>query len=348
MLITRHTKVLLALLLSISALPLAAADELTISRLSGLVEITAKGKVIATQLGAKVASPLKVVTGADGSVRLEHDSAALDIGPNSIVVLPKSSNSTLDKIEQQIGRVLYSVKPRKTRPLVVETPYLVSVVKGTTFSIAVENETATIALLEGSLLISGNGVEEEVLLAPNQKATRARGERVISVTSVETTPPALPPQANAAAPVQAPQAPDAVIFASDTSIASDLANITAAYAARATPAPQPPPTIPPAPEPNPTPAPDSPTPMPEPEPTPEVPAPDPEPMPQPEPQPGPQPEPQPQPVPGEDLDDGDNSGPGNADDNDGHGDDDDGDDDSNPALTPTLPALTPTLPTAVP
>ena len=255
MLITRHTKVLLALLLSIAGLPLAAADELTISRLSGSVEITAKGKVIATQLGAKVASPLKVVTGTDGSVRLEHDSAALDIGPNSIVVLPKSSNSTLDKIEQQIGRVLYSVKPRKTRPLVVETPYLVSVVKGTTFSIAVENETATIALLEGSLLISGNGVEEEVLLAPNQKATRAHGERVISVTSVETTPPALPPQANAAAPVQAPQAPDAVLFASDTSIASDLADITAAYADRATPAPQPPPTIPTAPGPNPTPAP---------------------------------------------------------------------------------------------
>jgi hypothetical protein len=343
MLITRHTKVLLALLLSIAGLPLAAADELTISRLSGSVEITAKGKVIATQLGAKVASPLKVVTGTDGSVRLEHDSAALDIGPNSIVVLPKSSNSTLDKIEQQIGRVLYSVKPRKTRPLVVETPYLVSVVKGTTFSIAVENETATIALLEGSLLISGNGVEEEVLLAPNQKATRAHGERVISVTSVETTPPALPPQANAAAPVQAPQALNAVIFASDTSIASDLADITAAYAARATPAPQPPPTIPPPPEPNPTPAPELPTPMPEPEPTPEVPAPDPQPEPQPEPQPDP-----------DDLDDGDNSGPGNADDdgdnsgpgntddgNEGHGDDDDADDDSNPALTPTLPPVAP-------
>ena len=347
MLITRHTKVLLALLLSIAALPLAAADELTISRLSGSVEITAKGKAIATHVGAKVASPLKVVTGADGSLRLEHESAALDIGPNSVVILPKSSNSTLDKIEQQIGRVLYSVKPRKTRPLVVETPYLVSVVKGTTFSIAVENETATIALLEGSLLISGNGVEAEVLLAPNQKATRARGERVISVTSVETTPPALPPQANAAAPVQASQPLDAVIFASDTSIASDLADITAAYAAaRATPAPQPPPTIPPppAPEPNPTPAPEPPTPMPEPEPTPEVPT------------PAPQPEPQPEPGPGEDddRDDDDNSGPGNSDDdednsgpgnsddgNSGHGDDDDGDDESNPEVTPTLPPVVP-------
>jgi outer membrane biosynthesis protein TonB len=346
MLITRHTKVLLALLLSIAGLPLAAADELIISRLSGSVEITTKGKAIATQLGAKVASPLKVVTGADGSLRLEHDSAALDIGPNSVVILPKSSSSTLDKIEQQIGRVLYSVKPRKTRPLVVETPYLVSVVKGTTFSIAVENETATIALLEGSLLISGNGVDEEVLLAPNQKATRAHGERVISVTSVETAPPPSPPQANTAAPVPASQPLDPVIFASDTSIASDLADITAAYAGRATPAPQPPPTIPPPP------APEPPAPMPEPEPTPEVPAPDPEPAPQPEPQP------EPQPIPGEDddRDDDDNSGPGNSDDDDddnsgpgnsdddgnnGHGDDDDDDDDGNPAVTPTLPPVMP-------
>ena len=328
MLNTRHIKVLLALLLSIAGVPLAAADELTISRLSGSVEITAKGKAIAAQVGTKVASPFKVVTGADGSLRLEHTSAALDIGPNSVVILPKSSNSTLDKIEQQIGRVLYSVKPRKTRPLVVETPYLVSVVKGTTFSIAVENDTATIALLEGSLLISGNGVDEEVLLAPNQKATRAHGERVISVTSVETTPPPIPPQANTAAPIPASQPLDTVILASDTSIASDLADITAAYTARPTPAPQPAPTIPP-------PAPEPP-PMPEPEPTPEVPTPDPEPMPQPEPQPEPEPEPEPEPAPGDnDDDDNDNSGPGNSDDddddgNDGHGDDDDDDDDSNP------------------
>jgi hypothetical protein len=339
MLITRHAKVLLALLLSIAGLPLAAADELTISRLSGSVEITAKGKVTAAQMGAKVASPLKVVTGADGSVRLEHDSAALDIGPNSVVILPKSSSSTLDKIEQRIGRVLYSVKPRKTRPLVVETPYLVSVVKGTTFSIAVENEAATIALLEGSLLISGNGVDEEVLLAPNQKATRAQGERVISVTSIQTTPPASPPQANTAVPVRAAEPLEAVIFASDTSIASDLADITAAYAARATPVPQPPPTIPPPP------APEQPTPLPEPEPTPEVPAPDPEPMPEPEPGPGEDDDrdDDDNSGPGNSDDDDDNSGPGNSDDdgNEGHGDDDDGDDDSNPALTPTLPPVVP-------
>lgn len=330
MLITRRAKVLLVLLLNIAVLPLAAADELTIVRLSGAVEITAKGKVIASHIGAKVPSPLKVVTGADGSLRLEHESAALDIGPNSVVILPKSSKSALEKIEQQIGRVLYSVKPRKARPLVVETPYLVSVVKGTTFSIAVENETATIALLEGSLLISGNGVDEEVLLEPNQKATRTRGERVISVTSVDTSAPSSLPQANTSAPIQASQPLDTVILASDTSIASDLADITAAYTARATPTPQPPPTIPPSP-------------LPETQPTPDLPSPDPVPT--------PQPEPQPEPNPGEDDDnsgpgngdvDEDNSGPGNSDDgNDGHGDDDDGDDDSNPAVTPPLPPVVP-------
>lgn len=335
--ITRHFPLPLALLLSIAAPSLAAAaDELTIARLSGSVEISAKGKPLGTRVGTKLAAPLKVVTGEDGSVRLEHASTALDIGPNSVVVIPNSSRSTLDKIQQQVGRVLYSVKPRKTRPLVVETPYLVSVVKGTTFSVAVENETATIALLEGSLLISGNGVDEDVLLAPNQSATRAQGERVISVTTVDATPPALPPQANMPAPLPASAPLDPGTFASNASnamVASDLADITAAYTSRAMPAPQPTPTIPPpTPGPDTTPAPPAPTPVP----------PAPEPIPQPDTVPG----------PGEDDDsdygddDDDNSGPGNADDddddgNDGHGDDDDSDDDSNPAVTPTLPPVAP-------
>jgi hypothetical protein len=323
---------ILAALLSMTGVHAAAAEQITIARLSGTVQLSEGGKSIAPRLGLKMSLPLRVQTGGDGNVRLEHSGASLDVGPDSIVVIPggKQSTSALEKIQQQLGRVLYSVKPRKTQPLVVETPYLVSVVKGTTFSIAVDERSTAVALLEGSLQISGPGVDQGVLLAPNQTAIRDRDSRSISVTTIETSAPPLPPQA--AAPSSPMTSPVALAhqeqIGSHTGASQDLSAITAAYVDRRASAPQPP-TVPqpqpqPEPQPAPQPAPDSePESPPQPEP---VPSPDPSPAPEPQPDPSPAPVPQPD----DDHDYDDDSDDDDDDGNSGHGNDEDDKDDSNP------------------
>jgi len=332
--IARRVGLILAASISMTAIPAVAADQtaehITIARLSGSVQLSENGKSIAPRLGLKLSLPLRVQTSSDGNVRLEHAGASLDIGPDSTVVVPRGEQSTsaLEKIQQQIGRVLYSVKPRKSRPLVVETPYLVSVVKGTTFSIAVDDSSASVALLEGSLQISGPGVDEDVLLAPNQTATRERDSRAITVTKIETSAPPMPPQAGVqTAPFAAPRGMEPVGSLDNQGLQTqDLSAITAAYVDRRAPTPT-------QPEPQPQPQP-GPVPGPQPQPDP-APVPQPEPQPEPQPQPVPEPEtpsqpPAPQPEPDDDHHDDDDRDDDDEDGNNGHGDDDGGKDNSNP------------------
>jgi hypothetical protein len=333
--IARRVGLIFAASISMTAIPAVAAEQsaehITIARLSGSVQLSENGKSIAPRLGLKLSLPLRVQTSSDGNVRLEHAGASLDIGPDSTVVVPRGeqSASALEKIQQQIGRVLYSVKPRKSRPLVVETPYLVSVVKGTTFSIAVDDSSASVALLEGSLQISGPGVDEDVLLAPNQTATRERDSRAITVTKIETNAPPMPPQAGVqSAPFAAPLGMEPVGSLDTQGLQTqDLSAITAAHVDRRVPTPT-------QPEPQPQPGP-VPGPQPQPDPVP-VPVPQPEPQPQPVPEPeAPSQPPAPQPEPDDDHHDDDdrdddNDDDDDDDDNNGHGDDDGGKDNSNP------------------
>lgn len=169
----------------------AGTEQIAITRATGAVTVTANGVAVDSRVGAKLTPPVTIKTGADGAVHLEQSSAGLDIGPNSIVELRDALSKAA--VLQRGGRVMYTVKPRKARDFSVETPYLVAVVKGTVFTVAVVDDAAQVTLVEGSVELQGEGIAEAVLLQPNQTAKRAAGERSIRVTPINTTPP---PQAN--------------------------------------------------------------------------------------------------------------------------------------------------------
>lgn len=313
-----------AALISIAAMSPAIADEVRITRLTGAVSISVAGVKVSAHAGSTVSTPLKIETGQDGSLHIEQASSALDIGPDSVVLLPGSPAAAgmTERILQHAGRVLFSVKPRKTRSFAVETPYLVSVVKGTTFSVAIENNATTVALLEGSVEVSGQGMDERVLLLPNQSARRAAGERSISVTKFDAARP--PPTTGSSSDGALPQSADRddVLALASSDTLQDLNEITASQSDRrraSTSAGAGPTVLNPAPQPAPTPnVPADPTPEAAPNPAP-TPQPQPEPDTTPGPTPDPLPNPAPEPTPGDD-DDGNNGG----------GNDDDHDDDSNP------------------
>ena len=163
----------------------ALADELTVTATAGKVTVIEHGHPVALSVGGKLSPPVEIRTGADGVVDVQQLGSRLHIGPNSTIALPEaaSAGNAVDKIKQSAGYVLYNIKSRKDHPLSVETPYLVSVVKGTVFTIAVEEHAATVALMEGSLDISAPGVTEHVLLKPNQSIRHADGEPQLSVRS---------------------------------------------------------------------------------------------------------------------------------------------------------------------
>ncbi len=298
------------------------AQTYVIERVSGKVAITAGGQVVQPAAGVKFSAPAEITTSAEGRLRIASDSAALNVAPNSSVVIPVAASTWLERVQHRLGQVLFSVKPRAPDSFHVETPYLVAVVKGTTFSVVVSEHAAEVALIEGAVQLSAPEDDDVVLLKPNQRAVREAGASDFTVTQA-------PPAAAPAEPIGrvTHEAPTLASERSDV-IQGDLNDVVADFAARNV-APVPPEPIdqpgapPAAPSPEPpvsaespgsSPPPTSPDLPPAPEPPPPIPAPEPE------------PEPDPTPIPGDGGDDNDNDNDGDGDDDNDDDDDDDDDD----------------------
>lgn len=211
----------------------AYGESVTFSRITGNVQVEVSGAPVQIRNGDVLKTPIRIVTGADGALHIEQPSSALDIGPDSVIVVPGTTGSSLaEKILQELGRVLYSVKPRKSGSFTVETPYLVSVVKGTTFSVAIADSSAAVTLLEGLVEVSGPGTTDRVVLQPNQRAVRAAGDRNIAVSIVDTTAalnvPRIPTDSMPAA-TQLADPSDEALGAQTSRVTDDLGQVTAAY-----------------------------------------------------------------------------------------------------------------------
>lgn len=205
----------------------AWATEITVTSTSGQVALLERGRSVAAAVGATLTLPVEVHTGADGNIDLQQLGSKLHIGPNSTIAMPDAGpqGSMVDKIKQSAGYVLYNIKSRKTQPLSVETPNLVAVVKGTMFTIAVQEHAAEVALMEGSLDISAPGVAQHVLLKPNESVRHADGEPGLTVQSA--TSRVVAPQNGSLADTTA-AIPDPGESGQMTVVAKDLADAGAA------------------------------------------------------------------------------------------------------------------------
>jgi hypothetical protein len=206
----------------------ALAIDLIVSGTSGRVSLIEHGQSVPASVGAKLFLPVEIRTGPDGSIDLEQLGSKLHLGPDATMLLPQARDNAVDSIKQSTGTVLYNIKSRKEHPLSVETPYLVSVVKGTLFTVAVEEHAATVALMEGSLDISAPGVTNHVLLKPNQSIRHAEGESQLTLHS--STPAAAIPH-NGLRTDTPSASPDTVQPGQMAQVARDLSDAGAAVAA---------------------------------------------------------------------------------------------------------------------
>ena len=104
---------------------------------------------------------------------------------NSIFPAAAVSGGPVDRVSQPIGNAYYKVGPQGARRLRVETPYLVAVIKGTQFNVAVTADSSTISLHEGRLEILAT--EENIPaieLNAGEVAVRKSGEKTIRVLKI--------------------------------------------------------------------------------------------------------------------------------------------------------------------
>jgi len=168
----------------------AHATEVTVVSSRGSVSVTQGNHLVPVSASTHLTLPAQIRTGSDGTLDLKDNDSLVHIGPNSTVALPDTgpSGSLVDRYLQSAGAALYNIQSRHGRPMSVETPYLVSVVKGTVFTVAVEDGTTSVTLMEGSLDVSAPGVSQHVLLKPNQSIRHSLGEGSLLVSPNEAAP----------------------------------------------------------------------------------------------------------------------------------------------------------------
>src|SRR5690606_16370888 len=127
--------------------------------------------------------PARIVTGGDGRLGLRQSQTAISIAPNSDVEIPEDARrgQLIARLIQRKGNVFYDVESRKIEKLRVQTPFLVAVVKGTQFNVAVQANATTISLFRGELEIRTPDGADVVELHAGEIALRMSGEAAIRV-----------------------------------------------------------------------------------------------------------------------------------------------------------------------
>lgn len=156
---------------------------------SGDARLTHRGAERPARKGAVVLLPSTVRTGSDGAMELAQGATTLSIGADTVLEFPEAParGASVERIVQTSGNAFYDVAKREGRKLRVETPYLVAVVKGTQFSVAVLDGATSISLIEGQLQILSPDGAAIVDIDAGQIALRRQGDAEISVVAAEET-----------------------------------------------------------------------------------------------------------------------------------------------------------------
>ena len=192
-------RVFLAVVFCMALLPFQAGaspdpDDIVVVGFKGDVRISMGGTPQSVRAGGTLALPAAIRTGHDGSVDLRQGDTTIGVGPDTQLDFPAPSQegALFDRIVQPTGSAFYNVAPRGSNRLRVETPFLVAVIKGTQFNVAVEQDSSTISLFEGRLQVLTPDTSAAVELNAGEIAIRHSKDDVIRVIQMKdrTTPAA--------------------------------------------------------------------------------------------------------------------------------------------------------------
>jgi hypothetical protein len=157
-------------------------------------------------IGLTIESYAELETGADGRLELVNGRDRMTLAPNSLVALPATVTGVPDiTILQNAGQVRYEVESRGgstgilskiggiflsgSRPagrFEVHTPLLIAAVKGTTFTVRVDEGDAAVDVRKGSVLVTSSRSGESAYVKAGRRATVNTDSA--DAVSVETAP----------------------------------------------------------------------------------------------------------------------------------------------------------------
>jgi len=218
--------------------PDADTSRISVTAVAGDVDATMAGQPANLAPEATLLLPARIVTGHDGNVGLTQAGTKISVASDTDVEIPAEAvdGNLIARLVQHSGNVFYDVAPRDLGKLRVETPFLVAVIKGTQFNVAVQDGSTTISLFEGSLEIHTPDDDDVIQLNAGEIAIRSLIDDAIRVVGMNDERVAVPPPAQRAPSEVAAASPEqaeidgtkpVVLANDDVAVNANPADVTA-------------------------------------------------------------------------------------------------------------------------
>lgn len=156
--------------------PVMAGELWTVVSTSGDAVIERAGfQPVSASSDRRIEPGDRVETGRDGRVVLRKGSSTIVVAPNSAIQIPAENTDLFTRIFQQIGTSLFKVDRRSSPHFEVQTPHLVAVVKGTTFTVKAGRGFDTVHVVEGAVGVAAANGANSVLIRPGETARVGAG-----------------------------------------------------------------------------------------------------------------------------------------------------------------------------
>lgn len=127
-------------------------------------------------MGGAIGAGAVVSTGRNGRLVLARDEQEIVVGPSSRMSLPDKTGPGMTRILQDLGTLSFKIGKRGTQHFRVETPVIVAVVKGTTFSVTAGADAHEVHVEEGAVEVSAVSGSARQLVTAGMTAYISRDE----------------------------------------------------------------------------------------------------------------------------------------------------------------------------
>jgi hypothetical protein len=174
---------LLALLLLWSQPAFAQTPAWTVGDAGGTAELHRNGAVQPLRRGLLLQPGDVVATGANGRASLGRGREFIVVYPRTRLTIPTAPQQPggITQIIQTLGRATYNIERRSTPHFGVRTPHLAALVRGTVFTVTVDERGCRVAVSEGRVEVSAHGSTTSHFVDPGMQATAPMGahDRII-------------------------------------------------------------------------------------------------------------------------------------------------------------------------
>ncbi|WP_344807270.1 hypothetical protein [Allohahella marinimesophila] len=158
---------------------LTIAETLDVIAVENRVEFRGNASVSWTALdkGSELELPVEVRTTGDASVVLKQAGSTFTLKPDTRLSFSGAStggDGLISRIKQWIGTAFYKIE-RQPDTLSVETPFLVSTIKGTEFVIVTTEQESFVTLTEGSLQVLDLATGKRMMILPGEVTGSSNG-----------------------------------------------------------------------------------------------------------------------------------------------------------------------------